>query len=244
MQNQEMEGGSPSLPKIHLKDNSIRADILIKSFKVLLAIILLLIGYFIWRFQLIVHINDHSPETIELSNWVGRVIGISFIVNYIVIIVLFVNWFRRAYGNLHRAGAGRRLTFTERQAAWSFFIPIVNLARPYTIAKEILYETRKKIGDLSSDFSFNRSTQIVGWWWALFLIERVVSRTASSFMRNAHSVDKFEFATQLAIGSNLFTVGLIFVTLQMIKTISREESNLFTQVDIINHFGNKEAETQ
>ncbi len=50
-------------------------------------------------------------------------------------------WFRRAYFNLHQKVS--YLSHSEGWAAGSWFVPIVNLYRPYQIMKEIYVETKE-----------------------------------------------------------------------------------------------------
>jgi len=65
------------------------------------------------------------------------ILALIYMVAYITSAVMFIRWFRRAYFNLHQVA--RVLTHSEGWAAGAWFVPIVNLFRPYQIMKE-LYE--------------------------------------------------------------------------------------------------------
>jgi len=77
----------------------------------------------------------------------------------VVTAIAFVVWFHRAYEAVDLAvGSAHDVT----QAAWAFFVPIMNLFRPYQIATEIW---RK-----SGDGTGGHSALIIAWWglWVVF----------------------------------------------------------------------------
>ncbi|MEE2641242.1 MAG: DUF4328 domain-containing protein [Planctomycetota bacterium] len=63
-------------------------------------------------------------------------IGLVTLLVYLVTAIVFLVWFHRAYKNLPALG-GRNLATTPGWATGSFFIPILNLFRPYQAVAEI-----------------------------------------------------------------------------------------------------------
>lgn len=78
--------------------------------------------------------------------------------------VCFLAWLHRAYGNLRSLGA-RQLDSSPGWAVVSFFIPILNLFRPYQIVRETWRHSHPALpaGQITMAQSNNYSTVIVGW---------------------------------------------------------------------------------
>jgi len=68
-----------------------------------------------------------------------QIISILYLVAFITSAVTFIMWFRRAYYNLHQKED--YLAHSDGWAAFSWFLPFVNLYKPYQIMKELYMET-------------------------------------------------------------------------------------------------------
>ncbi|MFC4874671.1 DUF4328 domain-containing protein [Negadavirga shengliensis] len=133
--------------KIEIKDNSKRAKTLLTVFWVLtgLTLIGLLSGYNELQILKNAQIGEYvSEEEANISDLLQGIIGLVQFGLYIGSVVVFLNWFRRAYGNLHRAGI-TYIKHKESMAVWTWFIPIVWFYRPVQIMNEIWTETQEKI---------------------------------------------------------------------------------------------------
>lgn len=73
-------------------------------------------------------------------------------------------WLRRAYFNIQTAYPNRT-EFTDGWTIGAWFVPFLNLVRPYEIVKEVWQKT---FGLLHGDKK--DETAKIGWWWATFLI--------------------------------------------------------------------------
>ncbi|MDR0666202.1 MAG: DUF4328 domain-containing protein [Campylobacteraceae bacterium] len=82
-----------------------------------------------------------SPEAADANDNREQIIGIFCLIAYIISAVTFIMWFRRAYYNLHQEADS--LLYAEGWAAGSWFIPIINLYRPYKIMKELYVKTKE-----------------------------------------------------------------------------------------------------
>ena len=84
-----------------------------------------------------------SEEDLTLNDLREFGIGIAAIIIQVFSIVTFIRWFRRAYFNTHSRALNP--AYEEGWAAGSWFVPILNLFRPYQIMKEIDKETSNLI---------------------------------------------------------------------------------------------------
>jgi hypothetical protein len=154
------------------------------------------------------------------------VLGIAYLVILICTIVFFILWFRRAYYNLHTTQRVN-LLYTEGWAAGSWFVPFLNLVRPYQIMKEIWDKTQQATKNLLDV----KGSAWVGWWWALYLISNVASNVANKMYNDDSTYDTLLQATYAQIFANCIEIPAIIITILMVKKTAAMEARLFQQYD-------------
>lgn len=87
----------------------------------------------------------------------------------IVQTVVFLRWFYRAYGGLHERGVAE-VRYGQNQAAWSWFVPILNLFRPKQIANDIWRAGDPGAGASDPDRARGPLPPLLTWWWAGWLV--------------------------------------------------------------------------
>jgi hypothetical protein len=102
------------------------------------------------------------------------VLGLLMIVVSVGTVVAFCMWFHRVYANLPALGL-QSPRFTPGWAVGSFFVPILNLFRPYQAAKEAWNHTEAVLAGDTANFSVARSPGLVALWWTLWLAMNFVS---------------------------------------------------------------------
>lgn len=150
--------------------------------------------------------------------------GIFTIIMFIVAIINFLNWFRRAYYNLHLFSA-KKLSFDEDMAVWSFMIPILNLVRPFTIATEIYDGNHAKACELL-DEKLPKNDSIISIWWMLFVILGIFI----SILSNLGGEDNIQELVQsmLFLGiAELLGVPRLIAAIYMVKEVSKVESIVY-----------------
>jgi hypothetical protein len=96
------------------------------------------------------------------------------VASYIVLIM----WLRRAYYNLHQLPSINP-EYSDGWAAGAWFVPFLNFVRPYTITKEVWRDTQRA--------AWGRIVQpgdILGWWWAAFMLKMIMGRITSKMGSN------------------------------------------------------------
>ncbi|MCP3982148.1 MAG: DUF4328 domain-containing protein [bacterium] len=107
------------------------------------------------------------------------VVGLSafvLLVTWLLGIVLFCVWLHRVATNARTLGI-RNLEFTPGWAVGYFFIPFLNLFKPYQAVKEIWQSSDP---EAEPDFWSNRSSSLVGYWWMFWLLGNVGGRVLDS----------------------------------------------------------------
>jgi Domain of unknown function (DUF4328) len=212
-----------------LKDNSNRAKWAIRIFWALIAIYVISIISNLMEWQLLENVKEGKEISIEKANFNDlrqSLVAILESLSIIATIVFFILWYRRAYNNLRRIGV-RTLEYSETDAAWSFFIPFVNLVRPFKIVREIVVETQEELTKRIPDYIGKTSLGIVGIWWAFFIIRNLAGSVALRAIFDNSTIDQMIISNQTNIVLSVFDIITAIVTVVMIKQISREESLLF-----------------
>src|SRR4029077_16520575 len=110
-------------------------------------------------------ISINSEEDLNPFEILVDLTGLGRFIVSIVAVVAFCMWFYRAYKNLK----GWRIPGLKYSPGWAvgyFFIPILNLFRPYQIAQEIWKASDPQV-PLEAGFRWhdNKGSSLVGTWW-------------------------------------------------------------------------------
>jgi hypothetical protein len=115
-----------------------------------------------------------SPGRLAASEHREVVIGLLQIPLTVATVIVFIWWFRRAYGNVDSLGGRRR--FRTGWAIGGWFVPVLALWRPKQIAND-LWSTSDPERPAEA-VSRAGVSPLVSWWWALFLVSNWVSGRA------------------------------------------------------------------
>lgn len=134
-----------------------------------------------------------------------NLLGTIQIIAYIVTSLAFLFWIYRAYQNLTALNV-RDQSYSPSWAAGGFFVPLLNLVRPYQIVSEIWAKSEP---DLSRPAT--STSPLIKVWWATFIIGSVLSRVADTSARGNATPDQLIWPMWLT---------LISIGLQIIAAIS------------------------
>lgn len=211
-----------------LRDNSKRAKTLLNTFIILIIITILGLVVSFNELRLLQNIkNDDyiSEEEANFSDTLQSVFGFVQFGIYIISIVFFLNWFRRAYGNLHRLGV-MGLRYKENRAVWNWFIPIICLFAPAQIMSEIWKVTQLQIKRFNPGYVIRNGTPLIGIWWTLYIIDGIIGRyLLKSSLRQNTIEDLIESSQMMIVSDFLFLLEALFVII-LVNKISKMESIL------------------
>lgn len=163
--------------------------------------------------------NESRQLIIEIIYWIASVLSA----------VTFILWFRRAYYNLHELVEG--LTYDEGWAAGSWFVPIINVYRPYVIMKELYLETKNLLTSKKIEFNQNFNTASLSYWWGLWIITMFIGNIVTRYSESAETLDVFAAWTLLSMVLNVIMIPCSIITVKVIKDYSMVESLLMTIKD-------------
>ena len=121
----------------------------------------------IWLVMVVYIITGLFDAFYEWEQDVYTYSGIFYQIVFLISVLFFLRWFRRAYYNLHRKFDS--LSFQEGWSIGVWFIPIFNLIGPYEIMKELFVKTGDYLEEQGVEDTKLVSAKIVKIWWALWL---------------------------------------------------------------------------
>jgi Domain of unknown function (DUF4328) len=206
------------IKKSALKPNDQRGNLAVLLIWIVLGleILSLISGYF--QFDLLNEVKNGanvSTGKATANDLREGILGIIYGIAYLISGITFIQWFRRAYFNLHQKVDG--LSHTEGWAAGSWFVPIVNLFRPFQIMKEMFIETKAYL--IKNNISFNEeiNTKNLGIWWTLWIINNFLGQIIFHYSKNSETVDQLLNFTIINLVSNVFGILLAVITIKVIK---------------------------
>lgn len=168
--------------------------------------------------------GEYSANALTTNDMREGLVAILYLLVYIISGITFIRWFRRAYFNLHLRTSP--LTYDEGWAAGSWFVPIINLYRPYQIMQELYVETKKILRNGTEAPGCNLETSSLGIWWALWLINGVLGNIVFRVFKDADTVDQLLTSTVLEMITSIIGIPLALLTIKVIRDYAKAEKQL------------------
>ncbi|MBN2611219.1 MAG: DUF4328 domain-containing protein [Bacteroidales bacterium] len=210
-----------------LRPNDQRAKVLLALIWIVLLLEMISLVSSALQYNLLQTVSNGGEISMEAANANDlreQTIGILYLIAYIISGITFIMWFRRAYYNLHQRV--KNLSCEEGWAAGSWFVPVVNLYRPFQIMKELYEETKHYLISGNNPVQPDLSTRFLGLWWALWIINGIIGQIIFRLYRNADTLPELLTSTSFDMISGAIGVGLGFVTIKVIKDYSNAEGLL------------------
>lgn len=212
-----------------MRENFLRATQIIFMFRFYLAFVALTIAFGIYKHSVLSTNPENLDEaTLNRVDVIDSLIAMANLLCLIICIIFFIRWFRRAYYNLHTLdGFGNRPRFEEGWAAGGWFVPFMNLIRPYRIMMEIWESNERRANNASSP----ASVTMVGWWWAVWIIYNVVGNIANRLELKSTDIDTAKAANVMDVISNVFGVIALVLVIKIISVVSTWERQVYEAND-------------
>ena len=140
---------------------------------------------------------------------------------YVGTAIVFLIWFHRVHANLEPLGAGE-LTYTSGWAVGSWFVPFLNLVRPYQIAQEIWRNSDPdEVNPDNRGPSENSS--LIGIWWAMWIISNIASNVSFRMSENVNTPQGLQSATAVGILTDVASIILTCLALMVVNSIQNRQ---------------------
>lgn len=161
-----------------------------------------------------------SEEVANANDTREQLIGIVYFIAFVVCVITFIQWFRRASWNLHQRVPN--LQHSEGWAAGAWFVPIISLYMPYQIMKELYKRTSMLLMQRGMPHEPPR-VALVGWWWAAWIIGNILGQISFRTAMSAETMDELIFTTGASVVEGLFGIPLAILAVQVVKGYSKME---------------------
>ena len=166
-----------------------------------------------------------THEAAEANDNRETIIAVLYGIAFITSAVFFLRWFKTAYHNIRQKMPDMR--YSEGWTIGAWFVPLLNLFRPYQIMREIYTQTRAFFINKDCEIGGTLTLRYFDFWWALWIISNVLAQSAP---HASGQESMLVFATCMSMASNILGIPLALVTIKIIKDYARVEPVL-QQID-------------
>ena len=183
-----------------------------------------------------VHAARHGPVTFDYSygepddayflvtsptDVAETVLGLAHLLAYVVSVVFWCMWVHRTYRNLPALGAAR-LRWTPGWAVGFWFIPVVNLFRPYQVMSETWRASDPPYG-APTDWQALSAPALLAWWWAMHLLYMLAGGVTLYVGIRSEDFGVLLALARIELGIMALDVALRLVEIQIVKRFTARQ---------------------
>ena len=155
----------------------------------------------------------------EASDQRQRIVGIVYIIMFVISGFLILRWIHRANYNGRQLGA-ENMKFTPGWAIGYYFIPILTLWKPYQAMKEIW-----KASKSPSDWESQETSGILPIWWTLWLISNFLGQMVFRLSMRAEELQELMNLNIITQISDVLDIPLALVFLTIVNRIQNMQKS-------------------
>ena len=213
------------------KDNSSLTKwvIWLLKLQILVAVISLLSNYLeynlLTEFQNELFVSqDEFMQKVDESDSRQAFIALSYLVVFVVSGILILKWLYRANYNVKQLGA-KDMEFTPGWSIGYYFIPIVNLWKPFQAMKD-LWKTSVN----PTNWQSLKSPSTIALWWGLWIVSNLLGRIIFNLSRNAESLDAMIQVNLISQVSDVLDIPLSLVLMKLVQSIYTMQVNHYQKM--------------
>ena len=159
-----------------------------------------------------------ASDGLSTTDWVLIGTGVLTVVVSIVLVVFWMMWVHRTYRNLQPLGA-LGLAYSPGWAVGYYFIPILNLFRPYQVMAETWRASDPRHGG-GEDWRRMAVPSLIGWWWAAHIISMVLTRVSFRIEMRSEDPGVLLGVAWLDFALLFFDSGLLLMEIWIVKRLT------------------------
>jgi hypothetical protein len=164
--------------------------------------------------------SDYTREAGAANDARQQLVGLISIAVFIVTGITFLKWIYRANFNSRGFGA-REMKFTPGWSVGYYFIPFLNLVRPYQAMKEIWQASKNPL-----NWQSQQCSGLLGWWWALWLINSFLGQISFRLSLHARDRSSLQDATVASMVAAFADIFLCIVAVCLVSQIFGQQKRL------------------
>jgi hypothetical protein len=147
-----------------------------------------------------------------------QAIGIAQFVLFVVTGIVFLTWIFRANRNARALGA-QGMRFTPGWSVGWYFVPIMSLWKPFQAMREI-WQASVQPGNWQAV----PTPPLIGWWWALYLINLFLGQIAFRMASAADGLDSAMRASAVTLASDISSIVLEVIAFFLVAKIATHQT--------------------
>lgn len=159
-----------------------------------------------------------SEAQLSAIDTASTLIGLVSLLLMVATIVCFIRWLTQARRNVVAMGA-RGLVHSREWAVWGWFVPILNLFRPYQVIEEVWRGSSAQFGRALAVMAAPVPS-ILGIWWGAWLVNGVLGQIAFRMTRGltdaADLADYIQVERMIAF-SGIASVVAAFLAIRVVR---------------------------
>ena len=167
--------------------------------------------------------SSYSQAEGEANDARQQVIGILYLVVFVITGITFLKWIYRANSNCHSFGA-EDMKFTPGWSIGWYFMPIATLWKPYQAMKEIWKVSKNPI-----NWSNEYGSPLLGWWWTFWLLSNFLGQIVFRTSMSADTISSLKVSTTASIASGIVDISLYIIAVSLITAISLNQEKLVNE---------------
>ena len=149
-----------------------------------------------------------TADMARASRWV-QAVGRAWLLGFVVTAVVFLRWFFLCYRETGRLTPGG-LNHGPGWAIGAWFVPILNLVRPYSIMKEIVVRNSPP----------GASHSLVSWWWGALLASSFLDRLGVSWVEAMRESSGLQSAMDAVIAANVLNLIAAVLAIRLVGKVT------------------------
>ena len=168
------------------------------------------------------HGQTITTEAAKANDNRQQAIGTVQILVYILTSLFFLLWIHRAYKNLSALGA-TGLKYSPGWAVGGFFVPFLNLVRPFQVVTEI-WKASDPSTMAGAAWENSPSSPIIAQWWSGYLASGAIGWLSFNYGKSATTIDSLINVSWVLFFADVVSVIAALLAIRTITVInSRQE---------------------
>lgn len=169
------------------------------------------------------HLNPNVDieETLLTSDIANSVVGLVHLPLAVFIGITFLRWIYRANKNLHILSSVP-MAFSPGWSIGWYFIPIANFFKPYQAMKEIWLVAHR---------GGEKSIEILGLWWFLWLVSISLARHAMKLSLRANDAQGYVHSALANVTSDAMDMFVNIVSIFLVTAIAKAYAENYVEPD-------------
>ena len=164
--------------------------------------------------------EELSPGEADANDARHGAIGTVQTLAFIIAAVIWLVWLHRAYSNLGAIGT-RKSRFTSGWAVGYWFVPFINLVRPYQIVVD-LWLRSDSLNSQDSALDLARPS-IISWWWGVYLLFGLGGRLVVSYAQSAQSLSQLLQMTDIDMSVDAIGIVAALLAIAVVRGIDQRQ---------------------